>query len=108
MIPVMCGRVLLTGALLSPPFHSANSPYSLTPSLPTLSDPVQYESEAGESSWTAPFADAVELVNGRPLKKGWRRCSDDEDVWFESDAGESAQVQQARPVLHLSPRTLPY
>ena len=44
---------------------------------------ARYENEAGESSWTAPLADAggeeeAEVVDGRKLKRGWKRCSDDE------------------------------
>jgi len=75
----------------------------LSPSLPFHLQ--WFEGPDGASSWTPPFAEpegsgggggggggaAPVLVDGRALKPGWRRCSDDEgDVWFENEEGESA------------------
>ena len=71
---------------------------------PTLEPANRHEN--GESAWTAPFADddgEGELVNGRKLKKGWRKVGPDADgdIWYEDASGNSV-VSRRRP----DPRTL--
>jgi hypothetical protein len=69
----------------------------LTPGAPFPPLSRRYENENGESAWVAPYADedGGELVDGRKLKAGWKRCSDD-----EGDVVSASRAPLLHPLAH--------